>query len=169
MPLGTFRPGYHTVSWNAVSLGLTVGDGIKLSFRRKAIAVQNTNAYGDSRIDGIHRGWEARLGLTLKEFNAAAQAAMWPFSPGTPAVFDGIIGKIGFLDSALGKALVLVAESLSPAATNSPSATFTAGLAMLSAENDLDFLFGPVECDMPIQWDLMVYDDAGTKRLFKWG
>lgn len=167
MALGTFRPGPYTATLNSVALGIMSGDGAKLKFRPGRIPINNTSAYGDTLIDGIYRGVAScQLLVTFKEWNAAVQAAIWPW-PSTPA-HDGTIGVIGALQSAQAKVLVLTAVASTPAAANSPGTIFTAGLALLAPENDVEVLFGPVETDVPVLFDLFLYDDSGTKRLFKW-
>lgn len=168
MALGTFRPGVHTATLGGSALGLTTGDGFRLRWARRSIPINNTNVYGDCLIDGIHRGvGNVQLIVTLKEINAAVQEAIWPW--GTSGM-DGLVGEVGELDSTFASALVITAAAGSPAAANPPSGTgvFTANLALLARDNDLQFLFGPIETDIPIVFDLMVYDDSGTKRFFKW-
>ena len=98
---------------------------------------------------------------------------MWPWGTATPPTFDGTPGAIGKLATDYAKAIVLTAEAGSLAATASAggvpnAAKFTAGMAILAPENDVEFLFGAVETDVPVLFDLFLYDDAGTKRFFKW-
>lgn len=170
MALGTFRPGAHTSTFGGVATGLTTGEGYKLRWKRKNIKINNTGAYGDCLIDGINRGaGDVQLILTFKEFNATVQKAIWPFGTGSPPTFDGTLGVIGALDSAAALPIVLTPATSTPATTNGVSnGVFTAGLAIIAAENDMEFLFGPVETDVPIVFDLLLYDDSGTKRFFKW-
>lgn len=172
MPLGTFRPGVHTATYNGTSLGLTTGDGFRLRWRKRGIPINNTGAYGDCLIEGIYRGvGGVQLVTTLKEINAYVQNAIWPWGAGAPPAFDGTIGEIGELYSSFAKPLVITAAAGSPALANAPaggSGIFTASLALLADDNDEEFLFGPVETDVPVVFDLLVYDDAGTKRFFKW-
>jgi hypothetical protein len=171
MALGTFRPGVYTATLGGVALGLTTGDGFRLRYRRKSIPINNTGAYGDTLIDGIYRGIEGvQVITTLKEIVAGAQTAMWPNGA---SGFDGTLGTstkgIGTLDSANALALVLTPAAGTPAAANGPSnGVFTASLAILAAENDVEFLFGPVETDVPIVFNLILYDASGTKRFFLW-
>lgn len=163
--LGAFRPGSYTATYNSVALGLTTGDGWKLRWKPSKIKIQNTNAYGDTLIDGIFRGMTGvQLMTTLKEWNAAVQAALWPYSNATPA-FDGVLGVMGQLDTGVAKSLVLTADTSSPAFLT-PGKTVTAAGAILAAENDYELLMGPIETDMPIVFDLLLYDSSGTKRFF---
>jgi len=167
--LGVFRPGVHAATWNAVALGLTTSDGWRARVRRHAIGINNTNAYGDVKIDGIHRGFNMSLSTVLKEWNAAVQAAMYPVVSATPAVFNGLIEHVGYRDSDFWHPLILTAEAGSPAALVQPDPVFFAGAALLAPDNDLEFLFGPVEGDMPIMFDLYAYSDGSSTRLFEWG
>lgn len=171
--LGVFRPGVHTMTYiNAnTSVGLTTGDGIRLRWRFSEAKINNTSAYADTLIDGVFRGVNAQLLFTVKETNAAVQAMLWPWSNATPTI-DGALGVIGQLASAVSKSLVLTPQTNSPAYTNPMAGTgngiLTCGLVKLAPDNDLEMLFGPVETDVPVLLDLLLYDDSGTKRLFKW-
>ena len=174
MALVTPVPGVYTATLNAVALGITTSDGFKLKWRPARTQINNTNLYGDTLIDGIHRGVTGvQLLATFKEWNAALQHAIWPWGAASPPTHDGTLGTIGRLVSDYAKALVLTAQAGSLAATKNaggvPNAnTFTASLAILAPENDVEMLFGPVETDVPVLFDLFLYDDAGTKRFFKW-
>lgn len=167
-------PGVHTATWNAVAMGITSGDGFKLKFRPARTPINNTNLYGDTLIDGIHRGVTGvQLLATFKEWNVALQAAIWPWGAASPPTFDGTLGTIGKLISDYAMPLILTAGAGSLAATKSAGGvananTFTAAKAILAPENDVEMLFGPVETDVPVLFDLLLYDDTGTKRFFKW-
>ncbi|MGE3410125.1 MAG: hypothetical protein AB7I37_25300 [Pirellulales bacterium] len=172
--LVSVRPGVHTATWNAVGLGITTGEGFKLKFRPARIPINNTNLYGDCLIDGIHKGaGMVQLLATFKEWNAAVQAAIWPWGAASPPTLDGTIGTIGKLLTDYAKPLILTAQAGSPAAAASAGGvstanTFTAGMAVLAPENDVEMLFGAVETDVAVLFDLYLYDDSGTKRFFKW-
>lgn len=172
--LVTVRPGIFSATYGGVALGVTTSEGFRLKARRSSIPINNTNLYGDTLIDGISRGIASvQVQVTLKEWNAAVQAAFWPYGAADPPTFDGTLGAIGTLDSSKAKPLVLTGASGSPANALShggvASATvLTASMAILSPENDMEMLFGPVETDMVLLLDLFLYDDAGTKRFFKW-
>jgi hypothetical protein len=167
MALGTFRPGEYQMTYAGVNVGLITSGGEHLRFRPKKKKIDDTATYGDTLIDGIYRGLECRLQVTFKEWIAPVKQAIYPYSAaGAPGGFDGTLGVIGRLDSDLAQQIVLTAVSGTPAALNGP-ATLTAAKAILSDANDIDMLFGPDETDLPVLFDLLLYDDAGTKRVFK--
>lgn len=166
MGLGAFVPGVFAGTYNGTTLGLTTSEGWRLKWRDSVKKINDTNAYGDTLIDGIYRGKQGvQLLVTVKEWNSIVKAAIWPWSvPATP-VFDGKLGQIGQLMSDVAKAIVLTPEALSPAAVAGNN-TFTASKAILSPDNDIELLLGPDERDIPLLFDLLLYDDSGTKRFF---
>jgi len=167
MALGTFRPGEYTMTYAGAPCGLVTSGGQHLRFRPSKKKINDTATYGDTLIDGIYRGMNAQLMVTFKEWTVAVKQAIWPYSAGGPgAGFDGTLGIIGRLDSDISQGIVLTAVAGTPAALNGP-ATFTALRPILADGNDLDIPFGPDETDVPVVFDLMLYDDSGVKRLFK--
>lgn len=172
--LVTNRPGVFSATWNAVALGITSSDGFKLKYKQSRIAVNDTNLYGDTLVDGIYRGLTGvQMLVTLKEWNAAIQTMIWPHGAASPAAMDGVLGTVGKRISDFALPLVLTAAAGTPAAALSHGGvatanTFTAGMATLSDQNDIEMLFGAVQTDIPVLLDLLLYDDSGTKRFFKW-
>lgn len=168
MPLGTFAPGEYSMTYAGANVGLVTSGGQHLKYRVAKKKINDTATYGDTLIDGIYRGMESvQLMVTFKEWITPVKNAIWPYSSaGAPGGFDGTLGTIGRLDSNLAQTIVLTATAGTPAATNGPL-TFTAGMAILSGANDIDVLFGPDERDIPVLFDLMLYDDSGVKRFFK--
>lgn len=161
MGLGTFRPGHYAMTYDAVACGLVTSGGQNLRWRPSKKKINNTSIYGDTLIDGIFRGMSGvQLLVTFKEWNAAVRSIIWPYT----ATF-GDLGVIGVMDSDKAKQIVLTAQTNSPAAANGPT-PFTAAKCILSDLNDVNMIFGPDETDMPILFDLLLYDDSGTKRFF---
>jgi hypothetical protein len=141
---------------------LVTSGGQNLRYRPSIKKINNTSLYGDTLIDGIYRGLSGvQLLVTFKEWTSTIRSLLWPWSTNL-----GEQGRIGQLASALAAPIVLTAQALSPAAVNGP-ATLTASLALLAPENDVSVLFGPDERDIPVLFDLYLYDDSGTKVFFK--
>lgn len=164
MALGTFAPGEYQMTYAGANVGLITSGGEHLRYRVAKKKINDTATYGDTLIDGIYRGMESvQLMVTFKEWNTPVKNAIYPYGANG---FDGTLGIIGRLDSDLSQQIVLSAVAGTPAATNGPL-TFTAAKAILSNANDIDILFGPDERDIPVLFDLMLYDDSGTKRFFK--
>jgi hypothetical protein len=114
-------------------------------------------------IDGIYRGQDVQIVVTFKEWTANIRSAIWPYGA---AGFDGTVGQVGRLNSALAKVIILTAAAGSPAAAGSSPATLTANLGIIAPENEIDILMGPDERNIPVLFDLIPYDDSGTVRHF---
>jgi hypothetical protein len=162
MALGTFVPGAYAMTHDGVSVGLVESDGPTLQYRFHERPIDNTATYGDTKIDGIYRGGNCQLLVTFKEWNAEIRDALWPWS----SAFDGTIGVVGRLASARAKQIILTATSGSPAAVSLGPNTFTTNAAILAADNDVSVLMGPDERNIPVLFDLLLYDASGTKRWF---
>lgn len=161
MALGTFTPGYYAMTHNGNSVGLVTSGGQNLRYRPSIKKINNTSLYGDTLIDGIYRGLSGvQLLVTFKEWTSTIRALLWPWSTNL-----GEQGQIGQLATAMAKAIVLTAQTASPAYVNGP-VTFTASMALLAPENDVSILFGPDERDIPVLFDLYLYDNTGTKVFF---
>lgn len=165
MALGTFAVGEYTSTYDGTTCGIVTSGGWNLRYRPSVKKINDTSTYGDTLIDGIYRGMTGvQLMVTFKEWIAQVKKAVWPYSNASPA-FDGALGTIGKLQSDMAKAIVLTPVTGTPAATNGPT-LFTASKAILSPDNDISILFGPDERNIPVLFDLLLYDDAGTKRFF---
>lgn len=165
MALGTFTPGEYVMTYDSSAIGMCMADGKSLQFRDHQKKINNTDRYGDTRIDGIYRGKDVFLRLIVKEWTAGVKKMLWPWSVPAAPVFDGKLGLIGQLASDCAKVLVLTPVANTPAATNGP-ASLTANKAILAPENDVSILFGPDERDIPLLLDLLPYDDTGVIRMF---
>ena len=163
MALGTFVPGEYVFSHGGNALGLIQSDGPRLKFTPHSRPVSDTAIYGDTKIDGIYRGQDVQVLVTFKEWTAIIRTAIWPYGA---AGFDGTLGQIGRLDSALASVILLTAASNSPAAAANSPATLQANLGIIAPENEIDILMGPDERNIPVLFDLLPYDASGTIRHF---
>ncbi|HVX15946.1 MAG TPA: hypothetical protein VHC22_32480 [Pirellulales bacterium] len=163
MPLGNFAVGEYKMTYGGQPVGLITSGGEHLRLRPKKSKINDTASYGDTLIDGVYRGMDCSLMVTFKEWNVAVQQAIWPY--GGLAGMDGSLGIIARLDSNLAKPIVLTAVAGTPASLFGP-VTFSAELAILSDANDVDVLFGPDQRDIPVIFDLLLYDNSGIKQLF---
>lgn len=161
MGLAQIRPGEYTMTYDGTAIGMCRSDGKSLRYRRKGKPINDTDTFGLTKIDGIALGCDVFLALTMIEWNAGVKKAIWPQS----TTFDGTLGVIGRIDSDLAKAIVLTAVAGTPAATLGP-ATLTASKGILAPENDVNIIFGPDETPIPLLFELLPYDDSGTKRHF---
>ena len=157
MALGKFAPGYYEMTYNAVSVGLV--EGVKTLRRSYDAQIINTDKFGSS-VDGVYKGGVCFLAMTLKEFKLPETNMLWPFGSDF-----GAVGQNGRLLSNIASPIILTAEAGSPAATEGP-ATLTASLAILAPQNDVNMLMGNEQRDIPILFQLLPFDDAGTLRWF---
>ena len=161
--LGTFAVGQYTAAVSSTDLGLTTSEGWRLRYRPAKKKINDTNLYGDTLIDGIYRGMEGvQLMTTFKEWKTGMLGLLWPYGA---AAFDGTLGTVGVLDSALASTIVLTAASGTPAATAGP-ATLTAHLAILSPDNDIEVLMAPDERNVPVLFDLLLANVSSVLRFF---
>ena len=158
MAFGSFSPGAYTVTYGGNSLGL-INDPTR--FRRVESAQPITvDQYGDSLVDGVYRGGRVFVMITLAEWTANIRTALWPFN----ADF-GAIGLAGRLLSDIAASLVLTPVALTPAAVLGNN-TFTASKAILAPQNQTEFVLGNVHRNIPIAFECLLYNDAGTYRHF---
>ena len=168
MALGTFAPGEYNMTYAGAPVGMVTSGGQHLKYRVAKKPIDDTSSYGQTRIDGIYRGMaDVQLLTTFKEWNAAVKNIIWPYGiVGPLGGFDGTLGVIARLDSDLAQAITLTPVAGTPAALNGPL-TFVAAKAILSEANDIDILFGPDERDIPVLFNLLLYDSGGVKRFFQ--
>lgn len=158
--LGTFVPGHYAMTYNGTSVGIIEYTNYGLRGRFSEQPLNNSSQYGDTLFDSVYRGWNWTLMVTFREWSATTKSV---FGLWTGAALNGTLGLIGQLGTGVAKQIVLTPQALSPAAVNA-GGTFTAAQAKLSAANDITFLLGPINRDVPVLFDLLPYDDAGTIR-----
>lgn len=150
MSLGTFAPGYYAMTYDGADCGLV--EGVRRLRRKSKGQPISADKWGDTVIDGVYRGGDCFLQVTFKEWTSTVRGILWPYD----ADF-GDIGQCGRLWSDLAKAIVLTAQSGSPAATNGP-ATITANLAMIAEENDIEISLGNEQRDVSVLFRLLPYN-----------
>lgn len=138
---GPYTLKYGT-SGSEVDIGLHEGP-VRMQITSHARDVR-ADRFGDSVLDGIYRGGDCFLLFVLKEWDAAAKAAMWPFDTDL-----GLSGKIGRSMTDVAKSFVLTAIAGTPAATNGP-ATRTFAKAIFSPEHNKEVIFGNEERNVPL-------------------
>lgn len=152
----TFIAGPYTVTYNAVDIGITE-DGAELEHTYYSELVRGDN-YGDTVQDGVYRGGDCFVSMTLQEWdNAALHAAMNPFGSG--AVPSGLSGQVGRLMTTLAKPLVLTPVAGTTAATATVGATnartFTAAKAILAENFPIRFQFASRLRRVPLRFRIL--------------
>jgi hypothetical protein len=117
-----FIAGRYSATFNAVDVGITE-DGYELQFDTAWEMINQSDAYGDSIIDGIFRGGSVYLQYLGLAYKAGS---ITPFFPWGALGQMQVIGTtpIGRLASAVGSSMVLTSTAGTPAATSPATATF---------------------------------------------
>lgn len=145
-PPGPYQATYAVPALNAgaaTDIGLMEGP---IRHQQNIIGLPiRTSLYGQNVIDFIQQGGGVFVVLTVKEWDAGAKAAMWPYNTS-----HGIFPLTGTLFSATGVGqLVLTALAGTPAATEGPVTRTYPFIGLLPGHN-LDLTFGPMERNVTI-------------------
>lgn len=161
-----FAFGPYTATWNASALGLTDGP-IRL---QKSIFGQpiKCDRYGQTTVGGIYLGQDVFVSLIIKEWNSTIRGIIFNHSGGATGFGDaGLIGRpMEETSSGLSAQLVLTAVTGTPAATHGP-ATITAPRATLAEGQNLEFLLGNVERNIPLIFRLFPAETTGGSGLMR--
>lgn len=158
MAFANFSPGSYTVSYGGNDLGLVQRPSI---LRRTPHGQPITvDLYGDAVVDGIYRGGRCFVVCQFAEWSANLRSAIWPFSATHGA--DGLSGRLW---SDIAAALVLTPVANTPAATLGNN-TFTASKSIVASQNNVDYVLGNVERNIPVMFECLLYDSSGVKVHF---
>jgi hypothetical protein len=161
MALDTFIAGRYTGTYNAVDVGIT-DQGYELEQTSSQEAIEESDAYGASFIDGIYRGGNVYLQFLCKAYKAGSIAPFWPW--GSLGVMATAAAPIGRLASAVAKATVLTAVANTPAAA--APASLTASLSILAANSPAKLLFNSKLRQVPVRLQFIPSVDTGTVTWF---
>lgn len=151
-----FIAGAYTVTYNSADIG-QIENGIRLLWAPGEEEITG-DLLGDSVQDGVYRGGNAWLELTMIEYNATgAGTAFWPWSD-----TFGKAGTIGVLSSSLAKVLVLTKVS----GPNATPASLTANLALPNGGQEISTLLAPRLRRVPVRYRLFPYTVSSTYRWF---
>jgi hypothetical protein len=166
MALDTFLAGRYSATYNTADVGIT-GEGQKLNFETKLELIQESDAYGQTIIDGVFRGGDVTADFESLAYKAGSLAAFWPY--GNTLAGNGVLGvlvnpgasnvPIGVLASALAKAFVMTSVAGTPAAAT--PATLTASLALLREGFPAALLFNSKLRRVPISLRFYPADAGG--------
>lgn len=148
-----FVAGGVTATYSATTIG-QLEDGASLSIQVDGEDITGNNLAGAVQ-DGVYRGLNGFISLTLLEYNAAgAQAAFWPWNATL-----GAMGVVGRLFTALDAALVLTSDASTP--LRSEWTTLTASQAILPTGFNLELAFAPKLLRVPLRFRLLP-DSSGV-------
>lgn len=156
MALDTFVAGAYSSSFNSVSCGITQR-GYRLLHNTFAEMVNETDVYGQSLIDMVHRGVDVSCVFECKAYKAGSLTPFYPW--GTLGVLAATATPIGRLASAVASAFVLTSTANTPAATS--PASLTATLAILAPNSNLELLFTSLVRNVPNRLSILPADAGG--------
>lgn len=184
MALDTFVAGRYSgthlmpgPSATALDVGITE-QGYELSLTPEFEDIGETDAYGQSVIDGVWRGGNCTLSFVSKAFKNGSVFAFWPFGGNTDTpvlgrMFDtgaGTYVPIGTLASDIAGTFLLTATAGTTAANGyvgAPAiATLTASKALLARNTNGRLLFNSKNRDVPITLRLYPFASGNTIRWF---
>lgn len=172
MALDTLIAGRYSATYNANDVGIT-RDGYALTIDSEWEEIGETDAWGQSVIDGVWRGGNCFLQFTSVAYKTGSLQAFWPF--GGPLAGPGVLGvlfdstqatplPIAQLASNIAKAFVLTATAGTPAAAT--PATLTATAALLARNNNGRIMLNSKLRDVPVRLRLYPFTSAGITRFF---
>lgn len=175
MALASFVAGHYTATWDAdqggagsaAALGLT-REGWTLGINYAAQAIQGTDKFGDSYLDGVYRGIQSmRLTAEHLEYTNAALAIVTMYNDSvltadpTGTEFIGL-SKVGRLLSDMGGTLVLTDVTGTPA--EDKPATLTAAVCIVTPNQELQMAFTSGLRTLPLPLQILPYLDSSVAK-----
>lgn len=158
MAVDTFVAGAYTSTYNAVAVGIQK-EGFELQKEFRGEEIAESDVFGESLIDFIHRGMRVYLQFEGLAYKAGSITPFWPWGA------LGLVGVVARLASNVAAAHVLTATAGTPAAAS--PATLTASKAILAPNNPASLLFNSKLRTVPIRLALLLYDTgAGAYGCF---
>lgn len=174
MALDTFIAGRYSATYNSNDVGITK-EGYELTLDTEMEDIGETDAWGNTVIDGVWRGGNCFLQFTSVAYKTGSLGAFWPW--GGQLAGAGVLGilvddsiaapnklPIGTLASNQALALVLTAAAGTPAA--STPATLTASKALLAKNNNGRLLFNSKLREVPVRLRFFPTTSASVTKFF---
>ncbi len=156
--------GAYTSVWNSVPV-LYTRQGWNLNFMLKGERIEETDLFGLSLIEIIYRGAQLTMDAVGKIYGNGTTGPVrgWVTSFGQVYTATRPIAQAA---SALvaSSALVLTAVANTPA--QSTPATLTGAVAIISPDNNFQYIFDSRVREAPLKFDILTIDTAGTGSLF---
>ena len=168
MAIETLVAGAYTGTYSTVNVGFTQS-GFELTQETKAEMVNQTDAFGDSIIDFVHRGGSVHIMFESKVFKPGAITPFYPW--GALGVMYTAAAPLGRLGSAVAAALVLTGVASTPSQStgnlglNRVIASLTASKAILPPDSNLKLLFDLKVRNVPVRLLCLPTDDAASFTL----
>lgn len=167
MAVDAFIAGHYNGTYNAVAVGVTK-EGFTLETNVKQEVVDETDAYGGSTLDFVHRGSDAFLEFVCRAFKAGAITPFYPW--GSLGVVATAAAPIGRLASTVAQAMVITGATGTAAqdATDGGTviASLTASKAILAPNFNGKLLFNSKLREVPIRLQLLPTITTGDLKYF---
>lgn len=161
MAISTVIAGAYTATYNANSVAPTT-QGYELEVNFKGEMIGETDLYGETLLDYVYRGADARVMFEAQLYNANVLAAFYPW--GTFGQIATAAAPIGRLAINVASALVLTAVANTPAAAS--PATLTASKSIIAPNNNGRLLFNSKHRKVPVSLLLLPSESGGTVTFF---
>lgn len=161
MALGTFISGRYAGAYNSVDVGITE-EGFKITNQFFQELIQESDAYGQSPIEGLYRGGDCICEFLCLEAKAGSYSPFWPWAAAVGQLVSAI--PIGSLATDNAQAMVLTAVAGTPAAAGALApASLTASKALLRENYPTTLLFGTKLRKVPISLRFWPYVSTQVK------
>jgi len=162
-----FVAGRYTVAYNSADCGIT-NEGIELQQESAWEAIDRSDAYGDSIIDGVYRGGNVYFGFEAKSFTSNSVNPFWPWGPLGQMQGTNMIGELAsFLSSTLYLAAVTgTAWNNTGGDMASQIVSIQASYAILAPNIPQRLLFHSRLRQVPIRLLALPYTNSGTTVWF---
>lgn len=169
MAIAQVIAGAYTSTYGAVGMGYT-RDGFQLFIDSHGEMVNETDLWGDSVLDIVHRGSSCRIVTECKVQNTGGIGNILAFYPwGGLGTISTTAAPIGRLGSNVASSLVLTVVANTPAAaagTPGGPTTLTASKAILAPNSNLSLLLTSKARNVPINLQCLPSETGGTTTYF---
>lgn len=158
---GAYTGTYNRSGAGAVAMNYT-RQGFNLNFTQKGERIEETDIYGLCFIDMVYRGAALSIDAIFKVYGAGTTGPLWPWATPLGTVYTAAL-PIAQLANSSPDVLILTAVANTPAAAS--PATLTSSV-ILSPDNNLTVKLDSTLREVPLRWDSLLQDSAGTGSLF---
>lgn len=164
MAIETLVAGHYIPTYNSVNCGFTQ-NGFELTQETKAEVINQTDAFGDSIIDFVHRGGSVYIMFESKTFKPGSITPFYPWGAlGTMYTAAAPLGRLAINVAA---SMILTGVSATPAQStggstlNTVIASLTASKSILPPDSNQKLLFDMRVRNVPVRL-LCLPTDSGS-------
>lgn len=160
---GAYTSTYTVPSGSPVSMGIMDDNGYELSWVTHGEAINRTDTYAHTLIEGIYQGGDFRCRFRGREWSLGLFRPSWPWgdSGAAPGIRLGVIGRRW---TSVAGQLILNNTAGTPAASS--PASLTAQLAIISHQTMVQTFLTSRSRDLPIE--LHCIPDTVSSNVVPW-